>query len=103
MTLLQFYAYVFHLNSQPPSGERAFGAMSLPFAWAVQPFILRLDGLPASMPITFVCGKRSWMGYGSAYDAQRRRSGVTVSLLENAGHHLFIDAPDAFNAASELD
>lgn len=45
-------------------------------------------------------GSKSWIDSGPAYEIQARRpdSYVDVQLLTGAGHHVYADVSEAFNA-----
>lgn len=49
--------------------------------------------------MTFICGSKSWIDSGSAYEIQSRRadSYVDVQIVHGAGHHVYADAVDSFN------
>ncbi|PIO55617.1 hydrolase, alpha/beta domain protein [Teladorsagia circumcincta] len=92
------YEYLYHCNAQKPTGETAFKGMTLPFGWAKRPMMRRFNGIDDSVPVTFIYGSKSWIDPGPAFDIQAQRNGyVDVQIIRGAGHHVYADAPDAFN------
>lgn len=56
----------------------------------------RIHGL--EMPVTFIYGTHDWMDFRGALSVvDKIKSGCKITLIENAGHHLYLDNPDAFN------
>ena len=78
----------------PPHHALFFG----PGALCYFPLSARLNALPA--PITFVYGLFDWMDWR---DAERTRQSLsraaTLSLVENAGHHVYLENPEGFRDA----
>ena len=92
--------YLFHclagggkgaVANPPPHHALFFG----PGAVCYAPLSERLDALDA--PISFVYGLYDWMDWR---DAERVRQGLsrpaTLSLVENAGHHLYLENAEGF-------
>jgi abhydrolase domain-containing protein 4 len=95
-----FFNYIYHCNAQSPSGEVAFKNISLPFGWAKRPMVDRLTQIDKTVPVTFICGGKSWMDSGSAYFIQNElieEHTVNVKIVKEAGHHVYVDQPDEFN------
>ncbi|KAJ3014671.1 hypothetical protein HKX48_005019 [Thoreauomyces humboldtii] len=93
-----FRDYIYHISAQPGSGEFALSRLLLPGAWARCPLHDRLATL--TMPTTFIYGSGDWMDYKSAVSAaQHMKVPVRVARVADAGHHLYMDNPEAFNAA----
>ena len=74
--------------------------------FARQPLQPRLASLPKSAPVLILFGDHDWLrpaGNGAeAFADAARASGVksvTLETTEKAGHHLYLDNPDSFNAA----
>jgi pimeloyl-ACP methyl ester carboxylesterase len=100
-------AYCFHclagggrgaVAHPPPHHALFFG----PGAVCYCPLAGRLDNLPA--PVSFVYGLFAWMDWR---DAERTRHALsrpaTLSLVENAGHHVYLENPEGFrDALAEL-
>ncbi|KAI8900731.1 Alpha/Beta hydrolase protein [Globomyces pollinis-pini] len=96
--------YIYHISAQPGSGEYALARLLLPGAWPRKPLHPRLPNL--KMPTTFIYGDIDWMNHEYALKAvPDMKTPVKVVVVENAGHHLYLDNPDAFNQSvlNELD
>lgn len=79
--------------------------------------LLRFNGIDDSVPVTFIYGSKSWIDPGPAFDIQAQRNGYVdvqvhrsgrnisqntniigcLKIIRGAGHHVYADAPDAFN------
>ena len=82
------------------SGEHAFKAMSQMFGWAKRPFIERMHEIDAKVPITFIYGDKTWMDNTMGDKAREHFKGkIDVVLVSEAGHHVYADNHDEFNAA----
>lgn len=92
--------YIYHCNAQNPSGEVGFKAMTDESGWAKNPMLSRLSSLHWKVPITFVYGSRSWTNRqpGLQIKYSRLNSFVDVQVIEGAGHHVYADKPEQFNA-----
>jgi len=101
----EFAEYMYQHWQGQASGELALQAMLSPGAFAKRPLIDRIPNLEPSIPITFIYGDRDWMDIRPARRIKRRLAQDTKSAdrvvrcfeLEEAGHQLMIDQPDAFN------
>lgn len=52
------------------------------------------------MPTTFVYGTQDWMDFRGALSVVDKMSVPTrVALVDQAGHHLYLDNPTGFNAS----
>lgn len=51
--------------------------------------------IPDSVPITFIYGDKSWINKSPSIEIQRARKNVHIALVENAGHVINQDNPDA--------
>jgi cardiolipin-specific phospholipase len=52
------------------------------------------------MPVTFIYGTHDWMDFrGALTVVDKIKNGCKIVLIENAGHHLYLDNPEAFNAS----
>ena len=52
------------------------------------------------MPATFIYGSTDWMNHLHAVRvAPTLKVPTKVAVVDKAGHHLYLDAPDAFNHA----
>jgi cardiolipin-specific phospholipase len=90
--------YIYHISAQPGSGEYALGSLLLPGAWARRPLANRVHDL--KVPTSFIYGKDDWMDYRGALSVlDRFKVPTRIALVENAGHHLYLDNPEGFNAS----
>ncbi|VDK42009.1 unnamed protein product [Anisakis simplex] len=94
------YEYIYQCNAQAPSGEIAFSNMSYSFGWARRPMIDRIAALSQEVPLTFVYGSKSWIDSASGIEVQQQRPNayVDVQVIRGAGHHVYTDRAEAFNA-----
>ncbi|KAF8937622.1 Alpha/Beta hydrolase protein [Dissophora ornata] len=90
--------YIYHISSKSGSGEYALATILAPGAYARWPLMDRLQGL--KMPTVFLYGENDWMDYKAAEKARKTMSVPTVLMrIPNAGHHLYLDNPPAFDKA----
>jgi len=91
--------YLYHNAAVSSSGENCLSQLLLPAAWPVEPLLPRLNKM--RIPITFIYGDRDWMNMrGGAVlpEVLGHKQTIKVIQLENAGHMLFLDNPEGFNA-----
>ncbi|TRY99713.1 hypothetical protein DNTS_025247 [Danionella cerebrum] len=95
--------YIYHCNAQTPSGEVGFKAMTESLGWAKRPMVQRVHLLPPSMPVSMVYGERSWVdsSTGNTVAQIRGQSPTSVTLIEDASHHVYADQPEEFNRVVE--
>ncbi|KAF9438664.1 hypothetical protein BGZ76_006037 [Entomortierella beljakovae] len=90
--------YIYHISSKSGSGEYALSTILAPGAYARWPLMDRLAGL--KMPTVFLYGESDWMDYRAAEKAMKNMFVPTILLrIPNAGHHLYLDNPPAFDKA----
>lgn len=91
--------YLYQCNSQNPTGEAAFHAMSASLGWAKHPMVNRIHTLQNDVPITLLYGSRSWVDNASGELIREKRpdSLVHIQVITGAGHHVYADKPEAFN------
>ncbi|KAJ3074114.1 hypothetical protein HDU98_012052 [Podochytrium sp. JEL0797] len=108
--------YVYHLNGGPAAGEYALNALmeirmtpgeeredsrGRKMGWnlyARHPVGIRLaEGLPSSLPLNIIFGDHDWMFAKREemmkLDVIRARAQSRLHVLDNAGHHLYLDNP----------
>ncbi|KAK3520737.1 hypothetical protein QTP70_031477, partial [Hemibagrus guttatus] len=91
--------YLYHLNTQTPSGETAFKNMTIPYGWAQRPMIHRVGMLDPAIPISVICGSRSRIDgqSGQAIRELRPSSQTDIIVIRGAGHYVFADQSEDFN------
>jgi len=101
-----FIDYTFEINSQTPAtGEIAFASLGKGFGFAKDPleprFLQNLDRLPEN--VHFIYGGKSWVSSHSgkviadALDFSSLKKRTTVSIIDNATHHLMCTNPEEFS------
>jgi len=93
--------YIYHCNTQKPSGETAFHSMVQGLAWAKNPMMQRYHTLSQKVPLTVIYGEKSWVTKMPLEELrnQRPQSFVEIEIIRNAGHHINADQPVLFNEA----
>ncbi|KAF9350148.1 hypothetical protein BGX26_011630 [Mortierella sp. AD094] len=90
--------YIYHISSKSGSGEYAMSTILAPGAFARWPLMDRLRDI--KIPTVFLYGESDWMDYRAAEKARKNMTVPTVLLrIPNAGHHLYLDNPPAFDKA----
>ncbi|XP_067837812.1 1-acylglycerol-3-phosphate O-acyltransferase ABHD5 isoform X2 [Heptranchias perlo] len=91
--------YIYHCNAQTPSGETAFKNMTIPYGWAKQPMLQRINQMPEDITITVIYGARSCIdgNSGNLIKALRPKSSVNIKAIRGAGHYVYADQPEDFN------
>jgi pimeloyl-ACP methyl ester carboxylesterase len=93
-----FHDYLYHISSQPGSGEYSLSAILHEGAWAKYSLEERIHDL--NMPVTFLYGTEDWMDHNGALGVVNKiKHSTRIILLEKSGHHLYIDNPQLFNQA----
>ncbi|CAL8073343.1 unnamed protein product [Calicophoron daubneyi] len=92
--------YIYQINVQHPSGEVGFKSLCSRAVWAKRPLLGRVAQMDRRIPITFIYGSRSWMDMSSGLKTRALRpdSYVDVKIIEGAGHQVYAQAADEFNA-----
>ncbi|KAF2861676.1 alpha/beta-hydrolase [Piedraia hortae CBS 480.64] len=92
--------YAYSLFRQRGSGEYALAYILAPGAYAREPLLGRFKGL--NVPVHFLYGDRDWMDVNAGREAARvvRENGgkADVTVVKDAGHHVYLDGFDEFNA-----
>ncbi|KAG2422478.1 hypothetical protein HXX76_016002 [Chlamydomonas incerta] len=101
-----FKQYFYHIAAAPGSGEFALRHLLAPGAWAHSPLEERLHDL--QVPVTFIYGKHDWMRPEHAVRlceqlraerAPRAAHDLSVEIIDDAGHFVFLDQPELFDKA----
>eukprot|EP01059_Diplonema_ambulator_P019365 TRINITY_DN3253_c0_g3_i1.p1 TRINITY_DN3253_c0_g3~~TRINITY_DN3253_c0_g3_i1.p1 ORF type:complete len:351 (+),score=46.39 TRINITY_DN3253_c0_g3_i1:45-1097(+) len=91
--------YIYQCNAMSPAtGEETFMYLQIPFGYAKDPLCTR--PFNASQDVHLIYGAESWMNpsHGKQIiDTHQGASSFTV--IPNAGHHVYMDNIDKFNAA----
>mmetsp|Transcript_93499 Transcript_93499/g.250512 ORF Transcript_93499/g.250512 Transcript_93499/m.250512 type:complete len:366 (+) Transcript_93499:26-1123(+) len=84
------------------SGEYAMPAILKPGAWAKRPLCERLGALKVPS-VDFIYGQTDWMDHRHAEKVAQAGLGprMSVKLVQNAGHQLFVDNPGGTAEAIE--
>eukprot|EP00002_Diphylleia_rotans_P002753 TRINITY_DN11780_c0_g1_i1.p1 TRINITY_DN11780_c0_g1~~TRINITY_DN11780_c0_g1_i1.p1 ORF type:complete len:374 (+),score=76.28 TRINITY_DN11780_c0_g1_i1:55-1176(+) len=87
--------YLYHTGAQTASGEYALNTILMPGAYARNPLHDRFQGV--TVPTMFLYGSHDWMDKraGKALSSQLSVESE-VYIVEEAGHHLYLDNPPAF-------
>ena len=94
----QFHSYVYHISAQPGSGEYSLSTLLYPGAWAKYALHDRVHDL--QVPTSFIYGREDWMDYKGAMTVVDKINPPTrIIVIEDAGHHLYLDNPSVFNAS----
>ncbi|RMZ79509.1 hypothetical protein DV737_g3348, partial [Chaetothyriales sp. CBS 132003] len=124
---LALHDYAYSLFRMRGSGEYALAYILAPGAFARSPLIRRVQGLGRQtlangerengVPVVFMYGENDWMDINGGHAAKKKMDAVREKVLETksaaaraqdrgeakvvvipkAGHHLYLDNPDAFN------
>lgn len=90
--------YFYQISCAPSSGEMSLSTILESGAYARRPLCDRLPGV--CVPVTFIYGDRDWISPLAAEEVCRKMNVSTEILIAPlAGHHLYFDNPDFFNAA----
>ena len=103
-------AWLFHQLCAPPSGEYVLPCLLAPGAWARSPLLPRLKeaveggGLSPHTPVHFLYGDYDWMSIAAGREAAsflcaKGWRHAVCEEVQRAGHHLYLEAPTAVNAA----
>ncbi|CAJ1423573.1 unnamed protein product [Effrenium voratum] len=94
-----------HRLAQRRGSEQCLGQLLDFGAWPKLPLAprlaRRLAEAESAVPVTLLYGQQDWMDVnGGAWLARQLRDETQIIVVENAGHQLFLDNPQAFNAAA---
>lgn len=101
-----FKHYFYHIAAGRGSGEYALRHLLAPGAYAHAPLEGRLHEL--QVPLTFIYGEHDWMKPEHAVRvceqlrqerAPRVPHDLSVEVIADAGHFVFMDQPELFNKA----
>ncbi|KAH8864309.1 1-acylglycerol-3-phosphate O-acyltransferase ABHD5 [Schistosoma japonicum] len=92
--------YVYHINCLHPSGETGFKSLCSSVGWPQRPMLDRIGQLDSNVPVTFIYGSLSWIDLSSGYRTRllRPNSYVDVKVIEGAGHQVYAQMSEEFNA-----
>ncbi|KAG7097179.1 hypothetical protein E1B28_004553 [Marasmius oreades] len=100
--------YILNITLAKGSGEYCISHILAPGAHARMPIVDRIS--PLKIPVTFVYGDQDWMdpeGGADSVEALRQAGNGQgrMYLINNAGHHVYLDNPKAVNdlIVKELD
>ncbi|KAF5393773.1 hypothetical protein D9757_000245 [Collybiopsis confluens] len=103
--------YMLNITLKKASGEYCVSHILAPGAYARMPLVDRIAGLAKErIPITFVYGDQDWMdpegGQESVERLRQAGNGLgRTYIVNNAGHHVYLDNPSVVNdlLVKELD
>ncbi|KIK65526.1 hypothetical protein GYMLUDRAFT_358262 [Collybiopsis luxurians FD-317 M1] len=103
--------YILNITVAKGSGEYCISHILAPGAYARMPLVDRITGLAKErIPITFVYGDQDWMdpegGQESVERLRQAGNGLgRMYIVNNAGHHVYLDNPGVVNdlLVKELD
>ncbi|KAK2466488.1 hypothetical protein APHAL10511_002130 [Amanita phalloides] len=92
--------YIMNITLAKGSGEYCISHILAPGAHAHSPLVDRIPAL--KIPITFVYGEQDWMDPQGGIDSveRLRQAGNgqgRMYIVNNAGHHVYLDNPEAVN------
>ncbi|KAL7412599.1 Alpha/Beta hydrolase protein [Mrakia frigida] len=95
------YAYIYSMLRLKGSGEYCISSILAPGAVARLPMAARMDDI--KIPVLFLFGEKDWMDPKGGYEACERmklngNENVETIIVEEAGHHVYLDNPTKFNA-----
>ncbi|TFK27044.1 abhydrolase domain-containing protein 4 [Coprinopsis marcescibilis] len=100
--------YILNITLAKGSGEYCISHLLAPGAYARSPMVDRIHQV--KVPVTFVYGDNDWMDpVGGMQSVEKLRQAGNgegkMYIVNNAGHHLYLDNPDAINSLliKELD
>jgi cardiolipin-specific phospholipase len=101
--LRSVHAYCHAIFSSRGSSEYCLAHLLAPGAYARLPMVARITGLPSTLPVSFIYGAVDWMDVEGGRESVKRlaRAGNTAGstfVVPNAGHHVYLDNPRAFDA-----
>jgi pimeloyl-ACP methyl ester carboxylesterase len=98
--------YFYQLCVAPPSGERSLSTVLESGAYARRPLIDKLPLLDTKLDVLFLYGDRDWMDSSAGEKAAEllhaqssEDRNVRVTVIADAGHHLYYDNVKDFDAA----
>ncbi|KAF8307270.1 alpha/beta-hydrolase [Clavulina sp. PMI_390] len=92
--------YIWNITSAKGSGEYSISHLLRPGAFARMPLVERVQAL--KVPVAFVYGDHDWMDADGGREAVERMRAAgnpdgRLYVIKHAGHHLYLDNPDAVN------
>lgn len=94
------HEYIMNITLAKGSGEYCISHILAPGAHARMPLVDRISAL--KIPVTFVYGEYDWMDSQGGIDSveRLRQAGNgqgRMYIVNNAGHHVYLDNPEAVN------
>jgi len=113
--------YFYHITAAPASGEFALNSLLRPLVYRDEDGVVStsifakrtveqdIQGLPANslpFPVLLMFGDHDWLRfkYVERFVSFAKSKGICIdySLIESAGHHLYVDNPDVMHREIEL-
>jgi len=91
--------YLYHCNTQKPTGEEFFRAISVRFGWTQFPMVTRLGKLDKDTGITFIFAGNTFIPRtpGFLIKEERKESVVDILDVPASGHEIHSEFPQEFN------
>jgi pimeloyl-ACP methyl ester carboxylesterase len=113
--------YFYHITAAPASGEFALNSLLRPLVYRDEDGVVStsifakrtveqdIQGLPANslpFPVLLMFGDHDWLRFKNVerFVSFAKSKGICIdySLIESAGHHLYVDNPDVMHREIEL-
>ncbi|GAM28815.1 hypothetical protein SAMD00019534_119910 [Acytostelium subglobosum LB1] len=93
--------YFYHSNTQEPaSGEYLFSLLAMAYGFAANPLINRASMIAPTVDVTLLFGSNTWIDQATGPKLKQEMKNIKdVVIIEDSGHHIYIDNIHQFNQA----